>query len=334
MAGSFQDKWGDFSSVGKNAAQKVAASTKNIADQVAQKMEEEKVKADREVANASKKQEEKRKQDQSEKHLISTEYMSETELWSWLKIKGGQRKKYFTEEVSKVSVIDFMKMVNARIHKNRVPARINVKKIQWDRKNVNQNVFFVEPMVKLANPLTRTLHFEHIGKYTFVEEKTFITPPALPEIPMEQLPIDRNASFLVVLAFIGVMFALAGLELLIEFGISMQLLTMMGIGIAMIWVGIRSGIKLRAIRKHNELCKKQIVAWNNAWANWQDTIFIHAFQEDINGQLSRIFDAVSDCIEQVSKEEFKDAVASVEEDSSANMNELEQLISRRKEEYR
>ena len=99
MAGSFQDKWGDFSSVGKNAAQKVAASTKNIADQVAQKMEEEKVKADREVANASKKQEEKRKQDQSEKHLISTEYMSETELWSWLKIKGGQRKKYFMEEV-------------------------------------------------------------------------------------------------------------------------------------------------------------------------------------------------------------------------------------------
>lgn len=334
MAGSFQDKWEEFSSIGKDAAQKVAASTKNVADQVARKMEEEKVKADREVANASKKQEEKRKQDQNEKHLISTEYMSETELWSWLKIKGGQRKKYFMEEVSNVSVIDFMKMVNARIHKNRVPARINVKKIQWDRKNVNQNIFFVEPMVKLANPLTRTIHFEHIGKYTFVEEKTFITPPALPEIPMERLPIDKNASFLVALAFVGIMIACTGLGFIFEMEISMLLLAIIGIGIVMTCVGIRGYIKLLAINKHNELCKKQIEAWNNAWANWQNTIFIHAFQEDINGQLSRIFDAVSDCIEQVSKEEFKDAVASVEEDSSANMNELEQLISRRKEEYR
>lgn len=201
MAESFQDKFEELSSVGKDAAQKVVSGTKNIANQVVRKVEEEKKKAAREVEEESKKKDDGRKQVQREKHAISTEYMSETELWSWLKIRGGQRKKYFTEDISNISVIDFMKMVNARIHKNRVPARVNVKKIQWDRKNVNENVFFIEPMVKLANPLTRTIHFEHIGKYTFVEEKTFITPPALPQTPMEPISMNQNILMLTLAAF-------------------------------------------------------------------------------------------------------------------------------------
>lgn len=122
--------------------------------------------------------------------------------------------------------------------------------------------------------------------------------------------------------------------LVAEAEVSTLLLFLMVAGIVITWFGFRGIIKLMAIVKHNELCKKQVEDWNQAWSNWRKTIFDHAFQEDTNGQLSRIFDAVSDCIEQVSKEEFKDAAVSVEEDSLANMNELEQLINRRKEEYR
>ena len=91
--------------------------------------------------------------------------------------------------------------------------------------------------------------------------------------------------------------------------------------------------KNRAIREHNAKCAAQERAWNAAWENWKNSIFLHSFQEDINGQLSRIFDAVFETIKQVNAELFSDA-KSVEQEESSKMNELEQLIARRKDEYR
>ncbi len=329
MADSFQDKIGDLSSKGKEIAGKVASGTKGIASQVAQKVEKEKEKAAREVANDSKRQEDGRRQFSNS--AVGTEYMSKTELWSWLKTKS-ERKKYFTGQASDISPVDFMKMVNARMGENGVPARVSVKKIEWDRSDVNRVVFYINPAVKEANPLTQIVPFEHIGKYTFVEEKTFITPPDLPDVPKKQLPISQDlAKFTLVLLSMGIALFALGI-LYIALNPAMLLLSVIGIVPAVL--GFRGVIKIREIKKHNDLCIKQEALWNEAWTNWEKTIFIHAFQEDINGHLSRIFDSASDCIKQVSQEQFKDAVESVEEVSTANMNELEQLINRRKEEYR
>ena len=78
---------------------------------------------------------------------------------------------------------------------------------------------------------------------------------------------------------------------------------------------------------------EQEEAWRKAGSDWQDSIFVHSFQEDVNGQLSRIFDAVFECIKQVNGEIFNiKQIAEKEEESNAN--ELEQLIERRKNDYK
>lgn len=58
-----------------------------------------------------------------------------------------------------------------------------------------------------------------------------------------------------------------------------------------------------------------------------------SFQEDSNGQLSRIFDAVYDTVKQVSAELIKGKVVSSEVEKN-DLNDLEQLVSRRRNEYR
>lgn len=104
-------------------------------------------------------------------------------------------------------------------------------------------------------------------------------------------------------------------------------------GIAFIIVGAVLYGNISSIKQYNKRCELQEQAWNRAWNDWQLTIFLHSFQEDINGQLSRIFDSVFGCIKQVSDEMFK-GKAAIEEETSSNMNELEQIIARRKEETR
>ena len=88
----------------------------------------------------------------------------------------------------------------------------------------------------------------------------------------------------------------------------------------------------RKLLEHNQKCMEQEKAWNAAWDNWQQNIFLHSFQEDINGEIGRIFDSVFDCIQQLNNELFKGQALTRQEEQS--MNELEQLIARRKDEYR
>lgn len=326
-----QDTLENATSAGRTMAGKAASGAKEVIEKVSKVI----VQPRDETGNMAQ-QETGYQQTSHTDSALGAEYMSKTELWSWLK-KKSDRKKYFTEQTSDMQAVDFMKKVNVRMKENGVPASIKAKKIQWDRSNVNRTIFYVEPMVKVANPLTWIVQFEHIGKFTFVEEKSFITPPNLPAVPMKPKPIDQKLSGQWKFLLVGIILVLYSCmsQGIFRFFAGEDGLAVLGfLGFGMGIYGLLGVIKLNDIKKYNLECMKQEAAWNAAWVNWQNTIFLHAFQEDINGHLSRIFDSVSACIKQISQEEFKDAVASVEEDTSANMNELEQLINRRKAEYR
>lgn len=338
---STQKSVDDFISAGKDVADKVASGAKKAMKQVTQKIEKQKEKINKDVEKMSERYETERKEKMSRKEVSGSEYMSKTELWSWLK-RQLKREKYFTEEKSNLTFKDFIEKVNMKLKENEVPASLGVRKIQWDRSNINQNICYVEPAVSEANPLTCLIHFEHIGKFTFVEEKTFITPPSLPKVPKKKLFVNSWLRNWLVYILIGIVLSLVGesgyrrLSNSI-FGNSdavgfMSLLLIIGIGLVVL--GIYANVKYQAIVNHNKRCKQQEKEWNDAWNNWHETIFTYAFQEDINGRLSRIFDAVSACVKQVSEEEFRDALISFKEEETTNMNELEEMIKRRQEEYR
>ena len=191
----------------------------------------------------------------------------------------------------------------------------------------------VRPETKVANPLSCLLQFNHVGNFTFVEEKTFITPPDLPEYPGTPKALDpkliAQASWLMK----GLFIALAGFMGFALIDVKQLGIILLIVGAALAALGYYASVQIEVIKDYNDRCEAQRVRWNQAWVKWKKNRFLHSFQEDTNGHLSRIFDAVFACIKQVNSELFEEK-AVAEEDERADMNELEQLIARRQEEYR
>lgn len=155
----------------------------------------------------------------------------------------------------------------------------------------------------------------------------FITPPDLPAVPMKPLEIDETTKMKAKNALIGAVLIVVGL--ILTLAISPVCLFVVLCGAIFVAAGWKSINLIRSIEEHNKRCAEQKKKWEEAWENWSNSIFVHSFQEDINGHLSRIFEAVYECIKQVSNETLKVQPVDVQEDNH-NMNELEQLIAREK----
>lgn len=299
---------------------------KNFASQVGKTVEKSKAAADEEVKKEIEEQQRKKEDITIE---TGTKYMSDTDLWSWLKQKS-KREHFYTEEPIEIEERDFMELVQKKIKENNVPARIEEKRIRWDRSNIERNVFAVKPITEVVNPFSCLLQFNKIGKFTFVENKMFITPPDLPAVPMKPLEIDETTKMKAKNALIGAVLIVVGL--ILTLAISPVCLFVVLCGAIFVAAGWKSINLIRSIEEHNKRCAEQKEKWEKAWENWSNSIFVHSFQEDINGHLSRIFEAVYECIKQVSNETLKVQPVDVQEDNH-NMNELEQLIARRKADY-
>ena len=309
-------------------AQQIAAGAKDLASNLSKKMEEKKASIKEEVAKEAKKQNLVVKNNLKGSGNPSS-YMSSKELWSWLK-KDAKRQQYYNEEVQEITEDEFMELIAQKLEENKVPAQVERRKIQWDRSNVTKETYFVRPITEAANPISCLVQMSHIGKFSFVEEKTFITPPDLPEkkTPLRIDPslLERQKFFLYgVIGVIAALFLLA-----INPGLGLVAGAIAGV---LLWFGYSAYAKVKEIEKYNKECTDIESQWNFAWKKWQESIFLHSFQEDMNGQLSRIYDAVFECIKQVSIEVFKNT-ATEEVSDRNNLNELEQLIERRKDDYR
>lgn len=328
---SYEDDFAAVKDGMKNAAEKAFIGAQHIASQVGNKINE--IKEKEEAALESEVAASKRAKTSSGHNVDSAKFMSATELWSWLK-KDAKRQLFYTDDRNEVTEEEFVSRVEEKMQENGVPAKIEKRKIQWDRSVVQRECYFVLPRTEVVNPVSYILQFNHVGNFSFVEEKTFITPPDLPEVPGKPKPDANKYGSSIAMLIAGILFFLFGLSGLGDLnhmaGFVMILLIA---GAVLAATGGYGYIKYSVIVKYNKKCAEQEKVWNLAWSNWRNSIFVYSFQEDINGQLSRIFDAVFGCIKQVSDDIFKEQAA-VEDDSSQRMSELEEMIERHKEEYR
>lgn len=328
---SYEDDFAAVKDGMKNAAEKAFIGAQHIASQVGNKINE--IKEKEEAALESEVAASKKAKTSSGHNVDSAKFMSATELWSWLK-KDAKRQLFYTDDRNEVTEEEFVSRVEEKMQENGVPAKIEKRKIQWDRSVVQRECYFVLPRTEVVNPVSYILQFNHVGNFSFVEEKTFITPPDLPEVPGKPKPDANKYGSSIAMLIAGILFFLFGLSGLGDLnhmaGFVMILLIA---GAVLAATGGYGYIKYSVIVKYNKKCAEQEKVWNLAWSNWRNSIFVYSFQEDINGQLSRIFDAVFGCIKQVSDDIFKEQAA-VEDDSSQRMSELEEMIERHKEEYR
>ena len=141
-----------------------------------------KARAEAAALEAKKKAEDRKLENRAQIVLSSNSHdKANYPLWSWLK-RNSSRKYYFTEEVNETSTKEFAIKVQKKLIENGVPAELGQRVIEWDNCGILKHEVIVKPTSKTeANPYTYLLQFNHVGKYSFVEEKTFITPPDLPE---------------------------------------------------------------------------------------------------------------------------------------------------------
>lgn len=308
-----------------NMAERAVTGASNIVSQVSEKMETGKLNSAQTGSYQRERTASKISNDARDK--------STQELWSWLK-KDAKRQMFYKEDENVISESEFMECVADKMEQNDVPATMKRKKVRWDCGTVEKECYFIQPVTQVSNPVSYILQFKHVGKFSFVEEKTFITPPDLPEVPGK--PKKMPSSFLsagIAMLVIGIIFLILGVPLAASSWTRDAGGPLIVFGIIMLSIGIVLLCGLGGIITYNKYCAEQQRKWEQAWSDWQKSIFRHSFQEDINGELSRIFESVFGCIKQVSNELFDDKQFA-DEEISTNMNELEQIISRRKEEYR
>lgn len=254
--------------------------------------------------------------------------VSTAELWTWLK-RGSKRTQYYTEQITSIEIDEFKELLNEKLSKNNVPAKVSLKNVKWDLGRTSQNALFIEPSAEAVNILTCILQYEKVGNFVYVEEKTFITPPELPTIPgkfKEISPYLKEDKML-----LGIGLGIAGLIFLMN----SPMIGLVGLVVAgvLLYDAFKKRTELESLESHNRNVELQQQRWESAWNEWQKNIFAYAFQEDVNGIIGRIYDSVAACVKQVCDENFKvQKVKETEENTS--MNELEQMISRRKDEYK
>lgn len=306
-----------------NNVSKVQNLVKDAGDQL-----ESKVNSHLEKDNKEKKVNTQPKSNQTVSTPKST--LSSSSLWTWL-IKNSKSEHFYNENHNDMRSEEYLQKLQEKIQENNVPAVIKSRDVQWDLSDVRQEIFAIEPTVNLINPLTCSIQFSHVGKFTFVEEKTYITPPNLPKLP--EKPVEINADAYSSGSYFKVGIGLLILGFLFVFFSTTFGLVMMLAGGGLTALGYMNSQKLKELQEHNERCKRQEYEWNKAWDNWETTIFAHSFQESVFGEVGRIYDAIFECIKQLNEELFKKEESVLQEDSKS-MNELEELISRRKQAYR
>ena len=270
--------------------------------------------------------------------LISNEYsgsnyMTRKELWTWLK-KDSKRQQFYTEDIDAETEDEYIAELTEKLQENLVPVKVEKRKIEWDRRSWGDNLYFVTPTTKVVNPLSYIVQFSHVGKFTYVEEKTFITPPKLPPSPHIKKAVDREslARARQAMMYGGGLVLVGLIFMLMHMGTEVGL-TIMGSGAFLMVVGVITKNKANEVLKYNAQCDREMAEWNGAWNKWQNSIFIHSFQEDANGQLSRIYDSVHTTINQLNELKYKDRKTMEDRDKN-EMAELESMIKIKQQEYR
>ncbi|MBR3358875.1 MAG: zinc ribbon domain-containing protein [Solobacterium sp.] len=262
---------------------------------------------------------------------VHSRYMSQNQLWSWLS-KDSNKQIFFLPEGHEnedMTEGEFLDELHNKLVDNLVPAQITEKEIIWDDGLSKMKVNVVTPISDSINSITFLLSMSKVGRFRFVEEKTYITPPNLPKIPGK--PKDYDPTVSLKPAIIGAIVAIIGLALIGVMGAISLLITLGGAGFA--YLTYSHYMNNEQIRKYNEQCYQEKAAYEKAYNSWQNTVFAGTFQENTAGSTGRIYDAISECVKQVTDECFKDCKVATE-DESLKISELKEQLDKHMQDYR
>lgn len=258
-------------------------------------------------------------------------------LWTWIRAAGGKTI-YENNENDNLTKESFMVSVADKLKENEIPAQIISKNIIWDggkQTTAEYAVDIKDPT--LENPYEMLLQFVRIGKFTFVGNNLFITPPHLPKFPREEVKVPSGGAWIAcLLGFLMTFFELDKIntDTTTYYGMSASStstgdLTILLAGIALLIIGGLFIFDRRQKIENNRLRKQEIAAWNLAWDEWEESHMEYVFQQVVNGRLECIREAIVKSVKQVCDEKFSKAPV-VEEKAETKQSDIEAIIAKKR----
>ena len=237
------------------------------------------------------------------------------ELWTW--IRAGNNSAVLYENKANPGVVknQFMNLLQKKMQENGLPISIHEQSVKWDMGKEITEEFIVQIQDhKLENPFSLLINFIKIGKFSFVRENLFITPPNLPQQPTRKVP---NIS--------GIIYIVLGIVCLIIGGTFSSYGSGSGgttLGILMLCVG--GGMEF-----YKYYIRNQWNEWDAAWERWRASKVEYTFQQVVNGELDCIQMGISKSIREVCEELYPNALVT-ESVSSVDQTDLEEAIAKKR----
>jgi hypothetical protein len=271
---------------------------------------------------------------------------NEITLWSGL-VQREWRKEYYCPEGVTVTTEEFASELSEEIERDRIPANVSTRVVNWDGTGTSQTRVLVRYVGDDApTDIVRCMvGVDQMGKYAYVEGKTYFAPPDLPPVKKEkkEVPdpnwlstlgwlVGGNALFL---AFLGLQSA--------EFADGNWVTLLFCVGPTALfalasWVELYNAFddakKRPEIEKWNAEVDRQVAKRRKKWKQWQKTILTSAYLSQTDDTLGRFVQAIKSTIDRVTERLFVERNAELREQSESQRTreEIEEELERRRAE--
>lgn len=242
------------------------------------------------------------------------------DLWTWIRAGNSDSVLYENDKNPDVDKDRFMSLLAGKIRENGLPANVQRKKVVWDGgKEVTDEYIVDINDTSVINPFSIVVNFTKIGKFSFVRQNLFITPPNLPDVPGK---IPKISGVWAIVVGLLLMLIAGSFSSSSMYSMSSSDSSGMAWGVLLLCIG--GGIEFFKYMR-----KTAWDRWNEAWEQWQRKCVEYTFQNIVSGRLECLQKGVSHSIKQVCDSLYYNALVS-EDHSKVDQVDLEAAIAKKK----
>lgn len=244
-------------------------------------------------------------------------------LWSRL-IHNSWRQEFRCPDELIVTNEEFAAEFSAAIAENHIPAEVTQYIVNWDDLGKRQNRILVRytGTDAVTDVLRYMVGVDRVGRFTYIEEKTYFAPPDLPSPPRKKRALPITFIGLWISMFVmGVLCSITGTALILadiffhwnNIALFSSLGCCIGPGIIVLVLAVwllhsdgKERAKIPEIESWNRAAEMEVQAREKTWEDWESSILTSIYLSRTDDTLGRFVEAVRSTVSQVTQKLFID----------------------------
>lgn len=249
--------------------------------------------------------------------------------WNWL-VMTENRSEYYCPPQFRLTNEEFCNGLNVALRENGLPASAQLVDVDWDAAGTAQRRILVRYTgdEKSGDILQLFVGVDQMGRFVYIETKSCIRPPKLPQSPRKEKPTKSwgpSVGTIAVTGVLGLILMAAG-----EGGIALGLILILG--------GVISAMRWQFsgdedVKRWNTEAKTEQKTWDAAWEDWASMRLRIAYLKSRDDVLGRYSAAVMSTVNQVAKTLLidRDAELRKQTEEQRKLEEIEQEMAKRRQ---